>query len=66
MKCSKCNKEYSPKVLRIHERTCSVDVIKSVDVITSEDNIRQLAKEKGIKSWHNKKIENIKKELGDI
>jgi len=58
MKCLKCNQEYSPKVLRIHERTCSVDV--------SDDDIRQLAKEKGIKSWHNKKIENIKKELGDV
>ena len=30
----------------------------------SEDDIRQMAKEKGIKSWHVKSIETLKKELG--
>lgn len=30
----------------------------------SEDEIRQLAKDNGIKSWHVKSIETLKKELG--
>jgi len=30
----------------------------------SEDEIRQLAKAKGIKSWHVKSIETLKEELG--
>ena len=34
-----------------------------VKEILSDDEIRQLAKSKGVKSWHVKKIENIKKEL---
>lgn len=28
-----------------------------------EQAIRQLAKDEGIKNWHNKKIDNLKKEL---
>jgi len=35
-----------------------------VKEILSDDELRQLAKSKGIKHWHNKKISNIKKELG--
>lgn len=30
----------------------------------SEDEIRQLAKEKGIKSWHVKAVDTLRKELG--
>lgn len=30
----------------------------------SDDDIRKMAKEKGIKSWHIKSIETLKKELG--
>lgn len=37
---------------------------EDVKEILSDDEIRQLAKAKGIKSWHVKKIDNIKKELG--
>jgi hypothetical protein len=33
-----------------------------IDVL-SDDDIRELAKEKGIKSWHVKKIDKLKKEL---
>lgn len=36
---------------------------EEVQEILSDDDIRQLAKEKGIKSWHVKKIDNLKKEL---
>lgn len=43
----------------------NVEVTKEeVKEILSDDEIRELAKEKGIKSWHVKKIDNIKKELG--
>jgi len=38
--------------------------LEEVKEILSDDEIRQLAKSKGIKSWHVKKIDNIKKELG--
>jgi len=43
----------------------SMDEVKAEDVkdILSDDDLRQLAKEKGVRNWHNKKIENIKKEL---
>lgn len=39
--------------------------INPVDVvdILSDDEIRQLAKEKGIKSWHVMNIENLKRKL---
>jgi len=36
---------------------------EEVQEILSDDDIRELAKEKGIKFYWNKKIENIKKEL---
>jgi hypothetical protein len=32
--------------------------------ILSDDEIREIAKEKGIKSWHVKKIDKLRKELG--
>lgn len=38
---------------------------KVVDIL-SDDDLRALAKDKGIRSWHNKKIENIKKELEEM
>lgn len=43
-------------------------VVKAEEVqeILSDDDLRQLAKSKGIKHWHNKKIVNIKKELKDM
>jgi hypothetical protein len=34
--------------------------------ILSDDDIRQLAKSKGIKHWHNKKIDRLKKELEEL
>lgn len=41
----------------------TVEAIEVTDILADED-IRNLAKEKGIKHWHNKKVENLKKELG--
>lgn len=43
------------------------EVVKKEEVkeILSDEELRSLAKEKGIKNWHNKKIENILKELED-
>jgi hypothetical protein len=40
----------------------TVEAIDVMDVL-SDDDIRVLAKEKGIKSWHVKKIDKLKKEL---
>lgn len=61
-----------PKIIFILQNKlpgCTWDedvVVKAEEVkeILSDDDIRELAKEKGIKSWHVKKIDNIKKELG--
>ena len=39
---------------------------EEVKEILSDDDIRQLAKTKGVKSWHIKSIENIKKELEEM
>ena len=39
---------------------------EEVQDILSDDDIRKLAKEKGIKSYWNKKIENIKSELEEM
>jgi hypothetical protein len=41
----------------------TVEAIEVLDVLSDED-IRELAKDKGIKSWHVKKIDKLKKELG--
>jgi hypothetical protein len=57
MKCIYCGVEYSDKIIDIHMKDCQ----KSEQ---SEDEIRQLAKAKGIKSWHVKSIETLKEELG--
>jgi len=40
--------------------------VKAIDVmdVLSDEDVRALAKEKGIKSWHVKKIDKLKKELG--
>lgn len=40
--------------------------INSQKHIPSEDDIRLEAKEKGIRNWHNKKIENLLVELGYV
>ena len=40
----------------------TVKAIEVLDVLSDED-IRELAKEKGIKSWHVKKIDKLRKEL---
>lgn len=39
---------------------------EEVKEILDDEDIRKLAKEKGVKHWHNKKIDNIKKELKDM
>jgi hypothetical protein len=43
-----------------------VDSVKKVDKVEvmDDDIIRQLAKDKGIKSWHVKSIAKLKEELG--
>jgi len=56
MKCIFCGAEYSEKVLRIHQLQC-----KSKEM--TEEELRQLAKDNKIKSWHNKSIDTLKKEL---
>lgn len=43
------------------EKTVKLEEVKE---ILDEQELRQLAKEKGVKSWHVKSITNIKKELG--
>ena len=40
------------------------DVIELIDEELTEESIRQLAKERKIKSWHVKSIETLKEELG--
>lgn len=58
-----------PKVIQILQKhvdcTWNGEETKETDIM-SEDELRKLAKEKGIKSWHNKKIDKIKKELEEI
>jgi len=44
------------------EEDRKVDPINVLDIL-SDDDIRKLAKEKGIKSWHIMSIENLKKKL---
>jgi len=39
---------------------------EEVKEILSDEDIRELAKAKGIKSWHVKKINNLKKELDEL
>ncbi len=56
MKCIKCGIELSEKVLRIHQKVCTVGKL----------DIRQLAKENKIKSWHNKSLEKIESELKEM
>ena len=40
------------------------DVIELIDDELTEESIRQLAKDRKIKSWHVKSIETLKEELG--
>ena len=44
------------------EEDRKVDPINVLDIL-SDDEIRQLAKDKGIKSWHVMNINNLKKKL---
>lgn len=39
-------------------------ITRKSDEVNSDEAIRQLAKDAGIKSWHLKAIETLKKELG--
>lgn len=39
---------------------------EEVQEILSDDDIRQLAKSKGVKSWHVKAIKTLKKELKEL
>lgn len=60
-----------PKIIHILQTKlpdCTWDSEETVEKtsvmdIMSDDEIRQLGKEKGIKSYHNKKIDKIKAEL---
>jgi hypothetical protein len=51
------------KVQKISSKSEAVSNSKKVSEKNSEEEIRQLAKSKKIRNWHNKKIENLKKEL---
>lgn len=60
-------------ILKTKLNGCTWDEEDSVEVkaeevqeILSDDDIRQLAKAKGIKSWHLKAIKTLKKELEEL
>lgn len=55
--------EVGEKVAKTFEEPKLVITHKG-DEITSDEEIRQLAKDKKIKSWHIKSIETLKEELG--
>lgn len=68
MKCRICGVEYSDKVLRIHEPLCQkpIKVATIVADELTEEQLRALAKDKGVRSWHNKAIDKIKTELAEM
>ena len=53
------------KALSKRFKSENVEIVEEVIELTEEE-IRHMAKEKGIKSWHVKKIETLKEELGGI
>ena len=64
MKCSKCGRDYPRKILKIHEPLCEGVKHDPRDFSDmSEYELRAEAKKQGIRSWHNKKLENIITEL---
>ena len=65
MICPKCNIEYSDKVYRLHVKDCNVKKVVNKKEIKEEDDVRQLAKAKGIKSWHVKTIDKLKAEISE-
>ena len=71
MKCPKCGVEYSDKVWRIHKGICKGTVEETVDNVDNtekltEEELRQLAKDNNIKSWHVKGLDKIKEELKEL
>jgi len=63
-RCKKLNSSKPKKVEKI-EKTEKIDREKA-EKIDSEKAIRDKAKKLGIKSYHNKKIDNLKKEIAEI
>jgi len=59
MLCIKCNKSFSDTVYPLH-RCKPQKEVKSY----TEDELREMAKEKGISNYWNKKEENLLDELG--
>ena len=65
-KCLFCNVEMSDKVLRIHQLQCKElkkDIKPKKEKKLTDTEIRQMAKEKELKSWHLKAISTLKEEL---
>ncbi|MHA1302988.1 MAG: hypothetical protein ACTSPI_04725 [Candidatus Heimdallarchaeaceae archaeon] len=54
------NKYIIDKLIKYGYKT--IDEFDRFETLSNKE-LRQLAKDEGIKSWHNKKIENILKEL---
>lgn len=67
MKCPKCYEEYSRTVLKIHVSRCKgledLEIEEPATEDLEESEIREKAKDLGIKSSHNKKIETLLEEI---
>jgi len=70
MKCPKCGIEItSNKVFKIHIANCKAqnkpvqEEKQSSNSKVSDEEIRTRAKELKIRNWHNKKIDNLIKEM---
>ena len=67
--CPKCNKEYSPKVLAVHARLCVIEEetitmncpYENMDI----EEIRELAKERGVSNWWNRSRETLEIKLSE-
>jgi len=59
MLCKKCNKNFSNSVYPLHR--C---IEPKKEKVYTEDELRAMAKEKGLSNWWNKKEETLIEELG--
>ena len=62
MICPKCNKEFSPKVWKIHVSKCGAQPEENKEEIELKE-LRKLAKEQGIERYWLKSVATLKDEL---